>query len=154
MKILTVWQPWAGLFFAPWPDAKDVENRTWSTTYRGRLCIHAGKRFDEDGLAYLLAGPLVKGRALPDICRVHSAILGVVDLVDVYDHGHVHKRFSRWHVHGQYGFYVKNPIAFAEPIGAPGGQGLHNLPPMYVDAVTEQIEAAALRAERRAVPHG
>ena len=39
---LSVWQPWA------WPIVhgfKDVENRFWSTKFRGRLFIHASKRW-------------------------------------------------------------------------------------------------------------
>ena len=37
MKILSVRQPWAWLLF----NGKDIENRTWRTSYRGPLLIHA-----------------------------------------------------------------------------------------------------------------
>lgn len=37
MRALTVRQPWAWLIF----HGKDVENREWSTNYRGPLAIHA-----------------------------------------------------------------------------------------------------------------
>lgn len=40
MKALTVKQPWAGLIIA---GGKDIENRTWRTSYRGRVLIHAAK---------------------------------------------------------------------------------------------------------------
>lgn len=38
METLSVKQPWASLIVC---GAKDVENRTWTTSYRGRLLIHS-----------------------------------------------------------------------------------------------------------------
>jgi hypothetical protein len=40
MKALTISQPWANLIAS---GLKFVENRTWATSYRGPLAIHAGK---------------------------------------------------------------------------------------------------------------
>lgn len=40
MKALTICQPYAYMIVC---GEKRVENRTWSTNYRGRLYIHAGK---------------------------------------------------------------------------------------------------------------
>ena len=40
MKALTILQPFAELIFI---GEKLVENRTWSTSYRGELAIHAGQ---------------------------------------------------------------------------------------------------------------
>lgn len=45
MKALSIRQPWASLIIS---GAKDIENRTWSTTHRGPLLIHASKRVDID----------------------------------------------------------------------------------------------------------
>src|SRR3954453_23306276 len=42
MRALTIRQPWAALIMA---GSKDVENRVWPTSFRGRLAIHAGLRF-------------------------------------------------------------------------------------------------------------
>jgi hypothetical protein len=44
MRALTILQPWADLIMS---GRKRVENRTWSTKYRGRLYIHAGKARDQ-----------------------------------------------------------------------------------------------------------
>lgn len=41
MKAITIWQPWATLIAI---GAKRYETRSWSTTYRGPLAIHAAKR--------------------------------------------------------------------------------------------------------------
>lgn len=40
MKALTIHQPWAELIVS---GKKTVENRTWFTSHRGPLLIHAGK---------------------------------------------------------------------------------------------------------------
>ena len=41
MKALSIRQPWAWLIVNAY---KDIENRTWSTDFRGRVYVHAGKR--------------------------------------------------------------------------------------------------------------
>lgn len=41
MKMLTLWQPWASLVALGF---KKYETRSWSTSYRGSLVIHASKR--------------------------------------------------------------------------------------------------------------
>jgi hypothetical protein len=46
MRALTVRQPWA---WAIAHAGKTVENRSWSTSYRGLLAIHAGVNFDPVG---------------------------------------------------------------------------------------------------------
>jgi len=40
MKTLTLWQPWASLIV--WGE-KRFETRSWTTSYRGPLAIHAAK---------------------------------------------------------------------------------------------------------------
>lgn len=42
MLVLTVKQPWAWLIF----NGKDVENRTWYTKVRGKVCIHSSAKLD------------------------------------------------------------------------------------------------------------
>lgn len=46
MRALSVQQPWAWLIVNGY---KPVENRSWPTPVRGRVLIHAGKKYDEDG---------------------------------------------------------------------------------------------------------
>jgi activating signal cointegrator 1 len=45
MKALSIIQPWASLIAL---GAKKIETRVWPTNYRGKLAIHASKRFPED----------------------------------------------------------------------------------------------------------
>ena len=75
MKALTIHQPWA---WAIAEGIKQVENRVWSTPYRGELAIHAGKKWDEAGREFLEG----LGHTVPDDLP-RSAIVAVVDLVDV-----------------------------------------------------------------------
>ena len=41
MKAISLWQPWASLWCSP---VKIHETRSWSTSYRGWLLVHAGKK--------------------------------------------------------------------------------------------------------------
>jgi len=41
MKAITLHQPWASLVAQ---DIKTIESRSWTTSYRGLLVIHASKR--------------------------------------------------------------------------------------------------------------
>ena len=49
MKALTLTQPWATLVAL---GHKKVETRSWSTSYRGPLAIHAAKGFPADARAF------------------------------------------------------------------------------------------------------
>src|SRR5690606_22562088 len=42
MKALSIKQPWASLIAH---GIKDIENRTWSTKFRGRIYIHASGKY-------------------------------------------------------------------------------------------------------------
>jgi hypothetical protein len=44
MKALSIMQPWAWLIVN---GLKDIENRKWSTDFRGEFLVHAGKTYDE-----------------------------------------------------------------------------------------------------------
>ena len=50
MKALSIQQPWAWLIVN---SKKSVENRTWATRFRGRVMIHAGKKLDVEGHAWV-----------------------------------------------------------------------------------------------------
>lgn len=41
MKAITLWQPWASLLAC---GAKGYETRSWATSYRGQIAIHAAKK--------------------------------------------------------------------------------------------------------------
>jgi hypothetical protein len=114
MKALSIRQPWAWLIIT---GHKDVENRSWTTTYRGPLLIHAARRPDD-------VMTDIKNRYGVSIDRTSlqfSGIIGRVELVDV-----VKRSNSKWFL-GPFGFVFRNPVALPfAPIG--GRQKLFDLP--------------------------
>lgn len=116
MKVLTVKQPWA---WAILHAGKDIENRSWVPKYRGPLAIHAGA-------AYMKGSILPRGVREPEDL-VYSAILGVVDLVDV-----VETSRSKWFGGDAYGWVLKNPRPLAKPLPCKGRLGLWPVPAEFV----------------------
>ena len=50
MKAITIWQPWASLLAC---GGKRFETRSWATSYRGPIAIHAAKKDVFDALALI-----------------------------------------------------------------------------------------------------
>ena len=105
MKALTIRQPWASLIMA---GIKDVENRGWSTGYRGQLAIQRRCAVDRSALAahaHLLSLE-VPGEVLPA-----GAVLGTVQLLDVVtDHQ------SPWAEAGSWNLDPERPGALHGPV--------------------------------------
>lgn len=93
MKAISIKQPWASLICTPRAintekGIKDIENRTWRTHFRGRVCIHASQKMVNDIYINALSdeqwwfmGEGMRGRM--DLKDFHlSAIIGEVDIVD------------------------------------------------------------------------
>jgi hypothetical protein len=114
MKTLTIRQPWAGAIFEL---GKDVENRTWSTPYRGPMLIHAGSALFGTGKRI---GDLRHGQT----AWAAGAIIGVVHLVDV-----VKGYQSVWAEKGCWHWVIEDATAFREPIRANGAMGLWDTSP-------------------------
>lgn len=76
MKALTIQQPWAEMIVS---GQKRIENRYWSTRYRGPLLIHAGK-----GRGYLEQCADLRERWLlpADSDLIMGALIGIAELVD------------------------------------------------------------------------
>ncbi|MFO8231819.1 MAG: ASCH domain-containing protein, partial [Longimonas sp.] len=51
MKTLSIRQPWASMIVL---GLKPVENRSWKSNFRGRIKIHAGKKFDQEGATWII----------------------------------------------------------------------------------------------------
>lgn len=124
MKILSVRQPWAWLLVS---GHKPVENRTWATSYRGPLLIHASKsHFDDDiweefdPRLWDIRGPFTK----PTLA--YGAIVGVVELIDCVNRSEAMRQCpsrKRFHVQGPFCWMVANAKEF-EPIECKGQLGL------------------------------
>jgi hypothetical protein len=143
VKILSVWGPWAQLLVL---GIKDVENRGWSTSYRGPLAIHASKgghsRSEVADLLDVLLddGMITQAQSSLIAARVDSdrgKVIGVVQLV-----GWANRSDSAWWVPGQIALAVAHPKIIT-PIPHRGEQGLR-------DYVLPPSAAAEIQAEPRA----
>ncbi len=126
---LSIQQPWTWLIAN---GLKDIENRGWTTTDRGPILLHAGKKpesdsFCDDGTlspyyerkyGFTLASTMPQVK----IDYVTGAIVGIAELVDV-----VEQSDSQW-FNGPCGFVLKNAKPFAMPIPYPGQRGLFSVP--------------------------
>lgn len=107
MRALSIRQPWAWLIMHA---GKDIENRTWPTSVRGRVLIHAAKgmTIDEWSDAWEFAGPasrqLGRDADLTANTVERGGIVGSVEIVDC-----VSASGSRWFC-GPFGFVLRNPL--------------------------------------------
>lgn len=124
IRILSIRQPWAYWIIH---RGKDVENRTWSTKYRGPLLIHAGQSFDRTALDWMITAGLAPDSIDKEWPK--GGIVGSVNLVDcVQDYD------SPWFF-GPYGFVLRDPqpldfIPYRGQLGLfkPGSELLSKLP--------------------------
>lgn len=143
MKTITIKQPWAHLICT---GIKDIENRTWKTSFRGRVLIHASAK-NEKNFTFTQE----QSDALESINEnqkfINSSIIGSVEIVDcVINHpsiwaekGTVFAGYDKygWSKHKPiYNWILANPIMFFESIPAKGNQGFWN----YPNILSEQEE--------------
>ena len=126
MKVLSLLQPWASLVVM---GHKQIETRSWNTSYRGELLIHAGK----SKRAALVAAEMPFCKHIPDFNALpFGAIIGSAVLTDVirfdahdaYDEQIAgltleEKAFGDY-VTGRYGLVLSDAKAFKHPIPARG----------------------------------
>lgn len=82
MKALTLTQPYATLVAI---GAKTIETRSWSTKYRGRVAIHAGRKAGSIQFVFQ-AEPFRSALQLTDnstLALPLGAVVAIADLVDV-----------------------------------------------------------------------
>lgn len=99
MKALSIRQPYAWLIIN---GHKDIENRNWQTTFRGRILIHASKTFDPNGESIVRHHTDIKLPTKYDL----GGLIGMVMLADC-----VTEHESGW-FEGPYGFVFCRPVKF------------------------------------------
>lgn len=128
MRAITICQAYPELILA---GEKPIENRTWYTSYRGELLIHAGKSKDWLTSEDIARFPLMK----------FGYALGIATLVDC-----VHIKTRRWaeqypylhrneHAIGPYCWVLANVRRLGEPLQINGAQGLWTPPSWLVSRV-------------------
>jgi len=126
MRALSVLQPWA---WAIIHAGKNIENRSWQNRYTiGTIAIHASK-----GVLPVDELPPRVRRPQPDEL-VRSAIIGIVDVVDV-----VENHRSRW-FKGPLGWVLKDPRPLEKPIECKGALGLWELPRSIERRIMRQLQ--------------
>jgi len=119
MKALSIRQPWAELIIR---GIKVVENRSWSTEHRGPMAIHAARTFDlnlndpEERKEYEY---LRDEYGIDKDALVYGALVGTVEVVEV-----TKQVKSKWHVQGNWGWYLANPKRLEKPVQMRGMPGL------------------------------
>ena len=110
MKVLNIAQPHAHNIFN---DSKNVENRSMPVKFRGSILIYASKTKRPENFE--------DSKVKPEQCSF-GAIIGVVDLVDCITEEEVTKQTKKW-FSGDFGYVLKNPLFFEEPIFVKPPQG-------------------------------
>lgn len=131
---ITVRQPWA---WAIMRLGKDIENRSWKRSFRGRLAIHAAgtmtrKEYDE-AWHFVRANLGLTLMEPKSFVYAKGAILGTAEVVDWVD-----AHASPWFV-GEYGAVLRNPQSLAVPISCSGALGLWSVPAAIVDQINKEI---------------
>lgn len=122
MKALSIRQPWAWLILYA---GKDIENRTWRTTYRGPVLLHAAAGMTKIEYAEAVATArrarevmgAIPGLMMPPFASLErGGIVGQFEIVDV-----VQSSVSPWFF-GPYGFVIENakPAPFRQMTGKLG----------------------------------
>lgn len=140
MKAISLWQPWASLWLS---ERKVHETRHWATPHRGRLLVHAAKRFVRDvelDLRGILADEFGGhwGMDLPT-----GALLGFVDLEDCVPTERIITTEDDFACgdfsDGRFGWRRGRYVRFAQPIPWKGMQAVFSVPS---HVVAEQMAQA------------
>ncbi len=115
--------------------AKDIENRSWTTTYRGPIVIQASSnKTVVNDVARSARKPL------PQPPFTYSALIGVVDVLDIVPlSDELESNPWAW---GTYCWRIENARHFVEPIPAKGKLNLFTLSPELSDRAQTAIATA------------
>jgi hypothetical protein len=135
MKCLTLYQPYATLIML---GAKQIETRSWTTRYRGRLGIHAGMSFHAATRLLCREEPFCSTLAqagyhsLDDLPR--GVLLGSVELVDVIQMSKLPEgvpdsreiKFG-FYFPERYAWILRNPTPLVVPLPMKGQRSLYDV---------------------------
>lgn len=132
-RAVSIRQRWADLVVR---GLKPIENRTWSTTWRGALAIHASQsRADLERSGWEAAG--LQG---DDADLVFGAIIGVATLVDSVTLEQLPPALRRHRfAEGPICWIVAAPVKLPRPIPWPGKLGLWTFPLDIARQIDDQL---------------
>lgn len=138
MKALSLIQPWASLVVM---GAKKYETRSWNTSFRGRLLIHASKKKDPLSMNLCMIEPFYKHIGglrgwydLPFGAIIGECELESTDMTEKIEHFLLNDGFDLDEI--SFGNYSKgrrawkliNPIQYQNPIKYQGQLNIWNFP--------------------------
>jgi len=114
MKALSLTQPWASLIA---DGRKRIETRSWPTSFRGRIAIHAAKSIDKEACAEFGYRPedLPRGAIIGTI-ELYGCVRFPSPLAPPDEYGDFYE--------GRYGFLLKDFCEAPKPIPTRGALGL------------------------------
>lgn len=138
MKAITVRHPWAHAIIHM---GKPIENRSWSTNYRGPLLIHAASTMtaaEYGNFAEFFCADIKEGSmpAPGQLRETLGHVVGIVDLIDV-----VEDHPSPWFF-GPYGLVLANPRPVAR-VKLKGQLSIFNVSDRVVEQLALEAPAAA-----------
>ncbi|MGW2050810.1 hypothetical protein ACWCPF_37400 [Streptomyces sp. NPDC001858] len=139
IRALTIQPPWSDLIaLVNEAIAKRIENRVWTTNWRGTLLIHGGLTIDKRALAL----PAVR-EALPDDYEpVPGHVVAVADLARIHaDDG----TCTRWSEPGCFHWELRNMQPLQKPVHATGSQRLWKPSHLLLDQITTANPALTTR---------
>jgi len=129
MKALSIRQPWVHAILN---SGKDVENRSWQSSFRGWIALHSCAKPSRDAR-------FPRGILIPDLDTLdYSAICGVAKLADMATKSRS-KWFGRTREYVNYGWVLANVIPLKTPIPCKGSLGLWNVPPVALRKIKRQL---------------
>jgi len=129
VKALSLLQPWASAIMLGY---KQIETRSWRTDYRGRIAIHASKRFTKDDWEFMQHEHSIGNLYPPGLPL--GAIIGLATIVSC-------ERTEYWrpliseledsygdYSNGRWGWKLAEIEPFEKPIPCKGSLGLWTVP--------------------------
>ncbi len=151
MKALSIQQPFAWLIVNGY---KDIENRTWNTSYKGFVLIHAGKQVD--GTFFADDGKTLWLPRAENVCGESIAAI-MPQTFEEYERGgivgyatlaYTVTQSSSWWFIGPHGFVLtqRHPVDF---IPLRGQLGLFDVPQEIEAQIDEIRDYRAIEAEAK-----
>lgn len=155
-KTLSVLQPWTWILTHPGEvsacglPAKLLENRLWSTRWRGDLLLHAGAKVDTDFFdrqghlnSWVLGAKFGEaGEHLAALMPQHrndyarKSLIGRTELVEVVSAEAAAHQLTEnpWYVSSSYAFLLRDPLAFGTPVPVAGQRWIFDVPLSLLEA--------------------
>lgn len=136
MKALSLTQPWANALFL---GLKTWETRSWQTSYRGLLLIHAAKSFPSYAKTFAETERMAGRGETP---MALGAIIGAVELVNIIPTVEASslsaiERLYGDFAPGRFAWRLANPKRFDKPYPWKGALGLFEVTSLAIQKILE-----------------